>query len=559
VRFILGDVDYKHPVAAHLRLPPKNVSVELSDVGAIHVIGSPGEGKSTFLGRLADGGIESGEGVLLIDPKGDLAVDVASRTAYPEDLIYITPGAYSDKYFTLNVMEVSDNPKLRDIVAGNVVKMFEHLGKYDAAFMTLVGKYLVACVQTAYAKPDPTLVDVIKIMLIDTFRAEMVAKTRRPDLKIFWEYYEKRTGPEQRSQIDSTLGRLWEFLNFETSYWTIASPTSTLKLADWLNEGKLVVVNLAQGLDEGDARRLGNLMVSYLTTQYRLRESGLVPWDRSRRWRLIVDEFQEFSPIPFAQIIRNGRAFNFFTVVAHQDSAQLNDYPQLKGAVGHAARLEFRRSIDDIPTRSFTAQDEYRAGQDALRKFEADWTFRSPTGTTTTRVRMADWKAVAKPEQLGLAVDQAIQHTLPKSQIPSLSEDYRAWRQGGTMGSNAKSTKAAGKNQVPPARQNLPDEPNPTWRGDPGAARPTGLLDLFPSGQDLLLGRDAEQRPAPPPLSRAESGQRHVPEKAQGPRVRGGGAHRPQDQSDQPGTGGVEPVDEKGSGLPQGPPPKHRQ
>ena len=50
---------------------------------AIHVIGSPGMGKSTLLGNLCEQYCGAGDGVLLLDIKGDLARDIASRTRYP--------------------------------------------------------------------------------------------------------------------------------------------------------------------------------------------------------------------------------------------------------------------------------------------------------------------------------------------------------------------------------------------------------------------------------------------------------------------------------------------
>jgi hypothetical protein len=148
-KFDVGRLPIASAATAFLNYPAPRLSIELAELGALHVVGSPGEGKSTFLGRLADACIAEDEGVLLIDPKGDLAVDLAERTEHPDKLIYVSPGAYDDRFFTLNVMEVAgESKRLRDIVSGNVVKMFEHLGKYDAAFMTLVGKYLVACVQS---------------------------------------------------------------------------------------------------------------------------------------------------------------------------------------------------------------------------------------------------------------------------------------------------------------------------------------------------------------------------------------------------------------------------
>ncbi len=66
--------------------------VELNELAKLWVIGSPGRGKSNFLGRFTDACIANGDGVILHDPKGDLARDVAANTRYADRLIYISIG-----------------------------------------------------------------------------------------------------------------------------------------------------------------------------------------------------------------------------------------------------------------------------------------------------------------------------------------------------------------------------------------------------------------------------------------------------------------------------------
>lgn len=59
---------------------------------AVYVVGSPGMGKSTLLGNLCEQYCAAGAGVLLLDIKGDLARDIASRTQHPERIAYVQPG-----------------------------------------------------------------------------------------------------------------------------------------------------------------------------------------------------------------------------------------------------------------------------------------------------------------------------------------------------------------------------------------------------------------------------------------------------------------------------------
>ena len=530
--FTVGEIPYPQDVAALIRnLPTNYLRIELADLGALHVVGSPGEGKSTFLGRLADACITEGEGVLLIDPKGDLAVDVASRTAHPDKLIYIAPGERPDLTFAFNVLEIPgnhpDKETYRDIVGGNLLKMFEHMGRFDPVFMAMIATYLSISVKTAYTRPHPTIIDVIGVLISKVERDALTKETRRPEIKMFWNYFNERSNPEQRNQIDSTLRRLWDFLLDTKTFRFVDHAFSKIQLGDWLNDGKLIVVNLAQGLNENDAERMGNLMVAYLATQYRLRASGLVPWDRSRRWRLIVDEFHNFSPAPYAQIIREGRAFNFYPVMAHQDMGQLKGLGHIETALGHVAKLQFRRSAGDVPVGSYEAQQQFVDAQREMKKHEADWIFRGPTGTTSERLKMPNWEAVGKENQLTDAKAQAIQFTLPQSQFPSSHNRLEAWGLHDTMESNAKptskskrQTKAPGTDKPFESQADLSVRTDSARPGSDAVDLETGLFDLVSAGKPAVLGGTSSQDPVPPqPVVRPKSSQRNVPIPPQGPRV----------------------------------------
>lgn len=474
----------------------RHVTVNLAELGALHVIGSPGEGKSTFLGRLADACVNAGEGVLLLDPKGDLAEEVANRTAHPDQLIYLAPGAYPDDTFCLNVLEIPANhpqtSTLQEIVGNNLQRMFHHMGKYDPDFMSMIDTYLRAAVKTAYTKRNPTLVDVIGILISQVERDQAVAATRRPDIELFWSYYEARTPTDRRYQIDSTLRRLWEFLMDVRTYFFIANPTSTIHLADWIDQGKLVVVNLATGLHEDDAERIGNLLVAYLSTQYRFRASKLMPWDRTRRWRLIVDEFWRFAANPYTQILRDGRAFNFYPVVAHQDMGQLErlgDKWDVPKALGHASELSFRRSRAELPPGPPEVQQAFLARQQGMKLHEADWTVKSPTGTTATLVRMDQWTATVHATGEAAALEAARIYTLPKSTVPSLRERLEAWRQGGTTGKHAK-----------------PSQPKPTQPAPPRPHEPRPERRPAPDGGDAVRPADGAAHPGRPRPPRPHDG-----------------------------------------------------
>ena len=77
--------------------------------GAIYVLGVQGSGKSTLLANLAEQLSRAGEGVLVIDTKGELAEDIAGRTQQLDKLVYVAPGMHlqpgQERYWGLNPLE----------------------------------------------------------------------------------------------------------------------------------------------------------------------------------------------------------------------------------------------------------------------------------------------------------------------------------------------------------------------------------------------------------------------------------------------------------------------
>ena len=97
---------------------------------ATYVLGTQGTGKSTLLGNLAEQCAAAGEGVLVIDTKGELAEDIASRTTHPDQLIYVAPAAHlgSQRYWALNPLELDRTiPGAQDRLVSNLRVLFDRM------------------------------------------------------------------------------------------------------------------------------------------------------------------------------------------------------------------------------------------------------------------------------------------------------------------------------------------------------------------------------------------------------------------------------------------------
>ena len=92
----------------------------------VYVIGATGTGKSTLIKSLVRQDVESGEGVIVIDPHGDLAEDIAAEipSSRTNDLVY-ADAASLDGRFAIDLMPTSADSTSFEIAADMLVSIFK--------------------------------------------------------------------------------------------------------------------------------------------------------------------------------------------------------------------------------------------------------------------------------------------------------------------------------------------------------------------------------------------------------------------------------------------------
>jgi hypothetical protein len=197
--------------------------------------------------------------------------------------------------------------------------------------------------------PQPTLADLLRVLADPGLRLRLM---RNPELSEtvvgFWDRYNRLTPKQQEERAVSTLPRLNELLAKPVMGKIVSHPRSTMRLADWLDQGKLVVLNLGSKFDAETSRLLGNFVVASLVSSAYARPTVNERPDL-RIIRLIVDEFHQLAGEQFAELVEQGRKYAVFPVVAHQNLSQLND--RLSAAVTSCPLRYFLRiSPDDQST-----------------------------------------------------------------------------------------------------------------------------------------------------------------------------------------------------------------
>ncbi len=469
---------------------------------AVHVIGSPGMGKSTLLGNLCEQYCGAGDGVLLLDIKGDLARDIASRTRYPDRVIYVQPGVIKtgsgERIWTLNPFEGHRN---RDgsasHIAINVLESFERMGRAELGVMANIRQTLSHAIRLAMTTAEPTLLDLLLIVVDQSYRINLVrsAKHLNHVTRRFWMDLDdpKVSARDRRGQLNTTRNRLEALLMDRELNLFVGNYTSSLRLRDWLNQGSMVLIDLGLPLPRGLGVDIGNVIMSQIVTETFMRETQ----DKPRTWRLVVDEFHEFVGENFATIITEARSYNVFPVVAHQDRSQLErlNSRTLKSAVGHAGvKVLMATSPEDrVAYASLYGRDQADLVL-GLDRYKAMISVMDGLAGSrqTEQIVLDDWWGGVIDGQLRHVQQAAHSLTIPKRDVVQRN-NQRYWDRldlsgagESTGGHHDRARKPERKSKAGPSGPRPPQSrPGPTTppRDDPSqperpdGARPASLLD----------------------------------------------------------------------------------
>jgi TraM recognition site of TraD and TraG len=320
----------------------------------LHICAPTGAGKSTALIGLAVQlmAARSRPGLIVIDSKGDLIADLADRIPAERrrDVIVFDPADAEPVGF--NLIGGSGES---DLIVDHVVA--ELRSRYGAAGLGPRSEDILrACLTTLTAKGGYTLCEVEALLTNPAFRQKLVGGLDEPVLESFWAWYGSLSAAAQGEAIAPLANKLRTY-TLRRRVRAVIGQADGLDLGAALEDGKIVLVNLAKGLLGKDAAALiGAAMVSRLWTAIQAR-AALAPKDR-RPATVMCDEFQDLaalSPV-FSEAVAQSRGYKVGWALAHQHLAQLD--PETRQAV--LANCRSRLVMQTTATDAATFAREFR-------------------------------------------------------------------------------------------------------------------------------------------------------------------------------------------------------
>ncbi len=311
----------------------------------MYVIGKTGTGKSTLLETMILQDIESGQGLALLDPHGDLVEKIAAKIPErrKDDLIYFNVPD-DTRTFAFNPLERVD-PQKRSLAAAGLLEAFKKL--WSDSWGPRLEHILRNALLALYDQPEATLSDVLKLLENDAFRRNAALRIHNAQVRGFWlreyEAYPSRFRVEAIAPIQNKVGA---FLSDTRLHRILVQPRSSFNLRNVMDEGKILLVNLSKGkIGEDTAALLGALLVTSIGLAALSRAE--IPEPNRRDFYLYLDEFQSFTTLSLAKMLSELRKYRMGMVLAHQYLSQLDE--QIRDAVlGNVGTLiSFRVGMSD--------------------------------------------------------------------------------------------------------------------------------------------------------------------------------------------------------------------
>jgi hypothetical protein len=313
----------------------------------VYIIGKTGTGKSTLIETMALQDLSHGRGFALIDPHGDLVERVASGvpTFRQSDTIYFNPADPNQPYGYNPLRQVR-----REFISLAASGLMEVLKKMWADSWGVRMEHILRNVLLALLeRPGARLHDVLRLLSDHRYRKEIVPLLRNKTVRNFLEKeFERFTFGYRADGIAPIQNKIGAFLADPLLNRVLTAPEKDLHIRNIMDEGKVLLVNLAKGrLGEDSSTLLGALLVTTIGLAAFSRAD--TPAQARRDFFVYIDEFQSFTTLALVNMFSELRKYRVGFTVAHQYLHQLE--PEIRHAVlGNAGTIiSFRVGAEDAP------------------------------------------------------------------------------------------------------------------------------------------------------------------------------------------------------------------
>lgn len=302
----------------------------------IYIIGKTGVGKSTLIETMVKQDLQQNRGLCLIDPHGDLVERVFAAVPIHRqpDVIYFNVPDHTQPY-GYNPLRYVKADK-RSLAASGMLEVMKKL--WPDAWGVNMEHILRHALLALLDRPSSTLADIPRLLSDKHFRRQVAYRLTNPQVQQFWQNeYENYSFQKRSDGAGPILNKVGAFLADPNLNKILTEPKEDLHFRQIMDEGKVLLVNLAKGqIGEDAAGIVGGLLVTTLGLAAFTRQD--IPEEQRRPFFIYLDEFQNFTTHSLANMTSELRKFGCSLTLAHQYLFQLT--PDVREAVlGNAGTI----------------------------------------------------------------------------------------------------------------------------------------------------------------------------------------------------------------------------
>lgn len=330
-----------------------------------------GHGKSELIKRLAYGLMLHKKGVIILDPHGELALQVAQWqefSEHPDRLIYFAPKLASPTLDTVPVINplssLYKNPDLDSAVENFLAVMVAIVGE-DSELSTRMKTVLKPCLYTLAHHENATIYDIFDFLgddekgraWVETARKTLENRALLDTLSDFFETHYKTTKSAIRD-------RLRALLSSDGLDKCLASGASSIDLKSAMDSGKIIVFNLA-GMGADTCGAFGRFIVGAVQN-IAMQRHEQASHERKPVF-MFLDEADRFISDAVVDIYKETRKYGLHLGIAQQITGFRMKADTYRAIIGNS-RVRFsgnaggdEQTAIDLARQTGTNKDDIRA------------------------------------------------------------------------------------------------------------------------------------------------------------------------------------------------------
>lgn len=305
-------------------------------------LGGSGSGKTTLQMHMFYDMIRTSnssrfpESLIMLEPHGDASLRAGLIRIIPRERLVFLSNAINrlaqstsgDKYiFTFNVFENdgSDEQKYRlgqELTAAFTELLESSMHTTQIGLSVQMATMLYNAITVVLDSPEPGMLNLLRIFTPDNEDLLAIGRNHRLPLvaSFFRQLFMSQSYQQTRTSIYTKLAY---FVGDEQVYQIVCAKRSTLRLDQFIEEGKVIIIHTPVGLSANVQSFIGRLIIARAFTAVLHRES--LPMNKRRKTFLYIDEFQQYTTKSVTHILQAARKYSLGCIMFTQSLKQLSD------------------------------------------------------------------------------------------------------------------------------------------------------------------------------------------------------------------------------------------